>query len=94
MTTLEQWWVSDGFRRMMDEVARVAATDATILVLGETGTGKDLVAREIHRRSGRRNRPFVIMNCGALPSGLVELVPVRSRDIALARYRLPAETYA
>src|SRR5260370_12518871 len=64
--------VSDGFRRMMDEVARVAATDATVLVLGETGTGKDLVAREIHRRSGRRNRPFVTMNCGALPSGLVE----------------------
>jgi transcriptional regulator with GAF, ATPase, and Fis domain len=51
--------VSDGFRRMMDEVARVAATDATVLVLGETGTGKDLVAREIHRRSNRRNRPFV-----------------------------------
>src|ERR1700730_1439686 len=64
--------VSDGFRRMMDEVTRVAATDAIVLVLGETGTGKDLVAREIHRRSGRRNRPFVTMNCGALPSGLIE----------------------
>jgi formate hydrogenlyase transcriptional activator len=64
--------VSDGFRKMMDEVARVAATDAAVLVLGETGTGKDLVAREIHSRSGRRNRPFVTMNCGALPSGLVE----------------------
>jgi two-component system response regulator HydG len=48
--------VSDAFRRMMDEVARVAATDATVLVLGETSSGKGLVAREIHRRSGRRNR--------------------------------------
>src|SRR5258708_27843225 len=64
--------VSDGFQRMMDEVVRVAATDAIVLVLGETGTGKDLVAREIHRRSGRRNCPFVTLNCGALSSGLVE----------------------
>ena len=64
--------VSDGFQRMIDEVVRVAATDAIVLVLGETGTGKDLVAREIHRRSGRRNCPFVTLNCGALSSGLVE----------------------
>jgi two-component system NtrC family response regulator len=64
--------VSDAFLAMVDNIAHVAPTDATVLVLGETGTGKDLVAREIYRRSLRRNRPFLTLNCGALPSGLVE----------------------
>jgi formate hydrogenlyase transcriptional activator len=57
--------------RVLDRVARVAATDATVLVTGETGTGKELVARAIHAASSRARRPFVRVNCGALAEGLV-----------------------
>lgn len=64
--------VSDALRKVMDQVARVAATDAMVLVLGETGTGKDLIARELHRLSPRQSRPFVTLNCGALAPGLAE----------------------
>lgn len=53
-------------------VAMVAATDSTVLLLGETGTGKELVARAIHRQSNRKDGVMVRVNCGALPSGLVE----------------------
>ena len=62
---------SAGMRRVLDRVARVAATDATVLVTGETGTGKELVARAIHAGSPRAKRPFVRVNCGALAEGLV-----------------------
>ena len=63
---------SPGLTRLLDQLALVAATDSTVLVLGETGTGKELVARAIHDRSPRRDHPLVKVNCAALPRELVE----------------------
>jgi PAS domain S-box-containing protein len=57
---------------VLRQVDRVAATDATVLVCGETGTGKELIARALHDRSPRRGRPLVKVNCGAISAGLVE----------------------
>jgi formate hydrogenlyase transcriptional activator len=63
---------SDVLRYVMLRVDQVAPTNATVLLLGETGTGKELLARAIHRRSPRRGRPMVIVNCAALPANLIE----------------------
>jgi len=63
---------SPAFRRMLTLVEQVADSSATILVQGESGAGKELVARTIHERSGRRNGPFVAVNCAALPETLLE----------------------
>ncbi|MGO9337290.1 MAG: sigma-54 interaction domain-containing protein [Terracidiphilus sp.] len=63
---------SSALRRVLDQVAIVAPTSATVLLLGETGTGKELIARAIHKLSRRRHRNFVCMNCAATPSGLLE----------------------
>ncbi|HEY7096637.1 MAG TPA: sigma 54-interacting transcriptional regulator [Terriglobales bacterium] len=57
---------------VLRKVETVAATDSTVLVCGETGCGKELIARAIHNRSKRKNRPLVKVNCGAIPTGLVE----------------------
>jgi len=57
---------------LLEKVERVAPTDSTVLLCGETGTGKELVARAIHNRSRRRGRPLACINCGAIPRGLVE----------------------
>jgi hydrogenase-4 transcriptional activator len=61
-----------GLRDVMAGVRRVCQTDAPVLLLGETGTGKELVAREIHNRSHRARGPFLKVNCGAIPSELVD----------------------
>jgi DNA-binding NtrC family response regulator len=65
-------WKSDAMRRVMAQVDRVAASESRVCILGETGTGKELVARAVHERSPRRERPFVTVNCAAVPSELIE----------------------
>ena len=63
---------SDALRRVLDMVRIVAPTDATVLINGETGTGKELIAEAIHKCSDRSNGPFVKVNCAAIPAGLLE----------------------
>ena len=63
---------SPAIQRVLEQVAIVAPTDSTVLLHGETGTGKELIARAIHKLSSRRERPYVRMNCAAIPSGLLE----------------------
>jgi transcriptional regulator with GAF, ATPase, and Fis domain len=62
----------DAMRDIFRKIDKIAGTDISILVTGETGTGKELIAREIHRRSPRKNGPFVAINCGAIPENLLE----------------------
>src|SRR3974390_2848779 len=63
---------SPAIKKMLEQVAIVAPTDATVLLYGETGTGKELIARAIHNLSSRPARSYVRMNCAAIPSGLLE----------------------
>ena len=63
---------SPALQKVLENVAIVAPTDSTVLLHGETGTGKELVARAIHKLSSRRDRAYVRMNCAAIPSGLLE----------------------
>lgn len=63
---------SNGFKKVLARVEQVASTDATVLILGETGTGKELIARAVHYISPRNDRPLVKVNCAALPANLIE----------------------
>jgi DNA-binding NtrC family response regulator len=65
-------WASGAMQRVMAQVDRVAPTESRVCILGETGTGKELVARAVHERSARRERPFVTVNCAAVPTELIE----------------------
>ena len=62
---------SEPLRRVLIQVAKVAPTDSTVLILGETGTGKELVSRAIHKRSHRSQRAFIRVNCAAIPQSLI-----------------------
>jgi PAS domain S-box-containing protein len=63
---------STGLKHVMEEVAAVAPTNSTVLLLGETGTGKEVIARAIHENSDRASKSFIKVNCAAIPSGLLE----------------------
>jgi two-component system nitrogen regulation response regulator NtrX len=65
-------WKSEAMRKVLAQVDRVAPTESRVCILGETGTGKELVARAVHERSPRRERPFITLNCAAVPSELIE----------------------
>jgi formate hydrogenlyase transcriptional activator len=64
--------VSDALRHVLRQVEAVAPTESTVLVYGETGTGKELIARAVHNRSSRKDAAFVKLNCAAIPTGLLE----------------------
>jgi two-component system, NtrC family, nitrogen regulation response regulator NtrX len=65
-------WKGDAMRQMMAKLERVAASETRVCILGETGTGKELVARTLHERSARAGGPFVALNCAAVPAELIE----------------------
>jgi two-component system response regulator AtoC len=68
----EMLGVSRAMRTIFKQIGRLAATDATLLITGESGTGKELVARAVHKHSARSRKPFIAVNCGALPENLIE----------------------
>jgi len=68
----EMVWSGDAMRRLMAQIERVAASETRVSILGETGTGKELVARTLHERSPRHAGPFVTLNCAAVPAELIE----------------------
>jgi DNA-binding NtrC family response regulator len=65
-------WSGDAMRRVMAQIERVAASETRVCILGETGTGKELIARTVHERSPRRGGPFITLNCAAVPAELIE----------------------
>ncbi len=65
-------WAGEAMRRVMAQIDRVAASESRVCIYGETGTGKELVARTLHEKSARAAGPFVTLNCAAIPAELIE----------------------
>src|SRR5260221_2494861 len=65
-------WSGEAMRKVMAQVERVAASETRVCILGETGTGKELIARTVHEKSARASGPFVTLNCAAVPAELIE----------------------
>ena len=63
---------SDGIRQVLEMIAQVASVDISVLITGESGVGKEVVAKAIHKSSKRNNEPIIIVNCGAIPEGIIE----------------------
>ena len=63
---------SDGIRQVLEMIAQVAPVDISALITGESGVGKEVVAKAIHKSSKRNNDPIIIVNCGAIPEGIIE----------------------
>ena len=63
---------SAGVQSMLETIEQVAPTDISVLIAGESGSGKELVASALHKHSRRAHKPFVIVNCGAIPAGIIE----------------------
>ena len=63
---------SDGIRQVLDMIVQVAPVDISVLITGESGTGKEVVAKAIHQSSKRNSDPLVVVNCGAIPEGIIE----------------------
>jgi PAS domain S-box-containing protein len=82
--------VGSSLRPVLAQVAKVAASDSTVLILGETGTGKELIARAIHKSSPRANRAFIRVNCAAIPPSLIASEPFGHEKARLRRAPAPA----
>ena len=65
-------FAGEAMRRVMAQVERVGASETRVCILGETGTGKELIARTLHEKSARRDAPFITLNCAAVPAELIE----------------------
>src|SRR5438309_2447837 len=68
-------WSGEAMRKVMSQIERVAASETRVCILGETGTGKELIARTLHERSPRASGPFITLNCAAVPAELIESEP-------------------
>ena len=76
---------AEPLRNVLHQLRKVAPSDSTVLILGETGTGKELIARAIHKQSSRSPRAFIAVNCAAIPQSLIASETLRARKRSIYR---------